>query len=303
MDPIVIVLCTMTGAIVGTSVGILLLHRKLRPPITPTELAALRTTLQTKELSLTEATANLKDVRAQLATREEAVQQNRDALREKQTQLDLISAGVQQESTQRAAAEQQVKELTAQAATLTLERGKLEARLVEESRLLEEKKALVASLEPQIDAGKKQADELSAHVSRLAAESAGLRSSLEQESRRREFLEAQSSADQKRLKMLTAELAEMQTERQRFEVRLQEERQSARKGIELLLLAQEKLSHMFNPPGEHSQNGNGNGHGPQEVVATMNGQKSVETALAVDEGESEAPSEGDVVPIKVRHAS
>jgi chromosome segregation ATPase len=293
----------MTGALIGTSAGILLLHRKLRPPITATELAALRTTLETKEASLAEATANVKDLRAQVAAREQTIQQDSEALKEKQKQLDLTSAGLQKEAAERSAAEQQIKELTTQTATLTVECGKLEAKLKDESRLLGEKTTLLASLEPQLEAGRKVVEELTGQVSRLAAESAALRSSLEQECGRREFLEAQSSADQKRMKMLTAELAEMQTERQRFEIRLQEERQSARKGMELLLMAQEKLSHMFSAASENSQNGNG--HGPHEVVATKVTPKPVETATELSEDEDKkTAAEGEVVTInKVRQAS
>jgi chromosome segregation ATPase len=303
MDPLLIVLCTTTGAVVGTSVGILLLHRKLRPPITETELAGLRISLETNEASLAEANANVKDLRKQIAVHEQTIQQDREAFIEKQKQLDLMSADVQREAAHRSAAERSAEQLTGQVATLTEERGKLESRLKEESKVLDEKKIQVASLEPQLEAEKKQVHELTGQVGRLTAESVALKSSVEQENQRRVFLEAQLAADQERLKMLTSQLAEMQTERQRFETRLQEERQSARKGMELLLMAQEKLSHMFNPAGENSQNGNGNGNGPHEVVATLNGPKPVETATAVSEAMSEVPAEGTVVKIKVRQAS
>jgi chromosome segregation ATPase len=299
MDPILIILCTTTGAVVGTSVGILLLHRKLRPPISETELAALRIRLETNDASLAEATANVTDLREQILAREQTIQQNREDLKEKELQLDLMSAEVQEETAQRAAVEQKAKELAAQAVTLTDECGKLETRLKEERTLLEEKKMRVASLEPQLEAGKKQVHELTRQVSRLTAESAELKSSVEQENGLRVFLEAQLAAAQERLKMLTSQLAEMQSERQRFEVRLQEERQSARKGMELLLMAQEKLSHMFSPTWEPSRNGNGDSSGPHEVIATINGQRPVATATAVSETLSEARPEGEVVNVKV----
>jgi chromosome segregation ATPase len=303
MDPILIVLCTTAGAVVGTSVGILLLHRKLRPPITETELAGLRIRLETNEASLADANANVMDLRKQIAAREQTIQEGSEAFKEKQQQLDLMSADVQREAAHRSAAERSAEELTAQVSTLTGERGKLQARLQEESKVLDEKKTQVASLEPQLEAEKKQVHELTGQVGRLTAESAELKSSVEQEKGRSVFLEAQLAADQERLTMLTSQLAEMQAERQRFDTRLQEERQSARKGMELLLMAQEKLSHMFKPAGENSQNGNGNGHDSHEVVAIMNGQKPVEAATAVSEATSEVLTEGAVVKIKVRQIS
>jgi hypothetical protein len=73
--------------------------------------------------------------------------------------------------------------------------------------------------------------------------------------------------------------------------------------MELLLMAQERFSHMFNPAGQNSQNGNDDGHGAHELVVTMNGQKPVETARAVSEAKSEVLTEGEVVKIKVLQAS
>jgi chromosome segregation ATPase len=303
MDPILIVLCTTAGAVVGTSVGILLLHRKLRPPITETELAGLRIRLETNEASLAEANANVMDLRKQIVAHEQTTQQDREALKEKQQLLDLASADVQREAAHASAAERLAEQLTAQVATLTEERGKLEARLKVESKVLDEKKTQVASLGPQLEAEKKQVHELTGQVNRLTAESAELKSSVEQENGRRVFLEAQLAADQDRLKMLTSQLADMQTERLRFEARLQEERQAARKGMELLLMAQEKLSHMFDPAGESSQKGKGDGHGSHEVIAIMSSQEPVETATAVSEAKSEVLTEAVVVNIKVRQAS
>ena len=81
-----------------------------------------------------------------------------------------------------------------------------------------------------------------------------LRSSKEQDARYRSSLEAQLRADQEQIGQLNAKIAELQSERAQFETRLQEERQSAAKGIELLVMAQEKLAGVFKPAGE---NGNG----------------------------------------------
>src|SRR5215468_1466087 len=112
MDPLTIVLCTTAGAVVGTSVGILLLHRKLRPPISETELAGLRLKVETTNASLTDAIATMADQRKQLATRDQTIQQNREAFEDKQRQYDLVAVEVQREMAQRSAAEQKTKELT-----------------------------------------------------------------------------------------------------------------------------------------------------------------------------------------------
>jgi chromosome segregation ATPase len=285
MDPLLVVLCTTIGALTGTSVGILVLRRKLRPPISETELAKLRTKLGSNEVSLAEATATLVELRKQITIYEENNQRNSEALRDKQQQLDVVSADAQQEMAQRLVAEKNARELSVQFMVVTEERDKLDARMKEGGSLLEEKESQVNALETQLHAGKKQVQELTAHVGRLTSEAGELKGNIEQESRRRVFLEAQLSADQERLKLLMSQVAEMQTERQRFEQRLQEERQSARKGIDLLLQAQEKLSHMFNSAAEASQVANGNGHTAHEIAA------------------AEGVKEGEVVTIKVRQAS
>ena len=59
-------------------------------------------------------------------------------------------------------------------------------------------------------------------------------------------------------------IAELESERSHFDLTLQEERQSAAKGIELLLMAQENLKRVFRhmQPEKPAENGesNGNGH-------------------------------------------
>ena len=119
LDPIVIVLATAAGALVGTSVGILLLRRKLRPPITEAQFAEMKGKLQTGESSLATASANLEDLRKQLALQEKALLQNAEDLKKRQAQLDIESAEVLKEKTRRAAAEQSVQEVSAKAVLLT----------------------------------------------------------------------------------------------------------------------------------------------------------------------------------------
>jgi hypothetical protein len=104
------------------------------------------------------------------------------------------------------------------------------------------------------------------------------------------------------MKMLNAEPAGMQAERERFEVRLQEERQSANKGMELLLMAQEKLSHMLSSAVENSKNSSGKGHGAHQGVATVNSSKPVQTAAAVCEAKSDAAAVNEAMRIKWRQA-
>jgi len=297
VDPILIVLCTTAGAVVGTTAGISLLHRKLRPPITETELVALKTRLETNDAALAEAMADVTDLQRQIAVCEQTLQQNREALKEKQQQLDLTSAEVDRQTAQHLAAEQKGKELAAQVTEIAAEHVKVAATLKEESKLLEEKKIQIVSLESEIEAGKKQVCELTELVSRLTAESVELKSSVEQEGHRRVFLEAQVAADQARLKMLTGQFDDLQTEHRRIEVCLQEERQSVRKGMELLLMAKEKLSYLGNPTNEDLQDGYG------EDVATTGGQSSVEITQAGSTGLIEARPEVELAEEIVRRAS
>lgn len=195
MDPLLVVLCTTIGALTGTSVGILVLRRKLRPPISETELAKLRTKLGGNEVSLAEATATLVELRKQITIYEASTQRNGEALKEKQQQLDVVSADAQKEMAQRLAAEKNSRELSVQLVMVTEERDKLDTRMKEGGSLLEEKESQVELLEAQLQAGKKQVPELTAHVGRLTAEAEELKGNIEQESRRRVFLEAQLSAD------------------------------------------------------------------------------------------------------------
>ena len=69
MELIVTLLASIGGALIGTSVGIFLLYRKLRP-ITGAELDLTRGKLRSTEFSLSSMTANLENLRKQLAERE-----------------------------------------------------------------------------------------------------------------------------------------------------------------------------------------------------------------------------------------
>ena len=57
MDLIVMILAAMSGALIGSSTGIFLMYRKLRP-LNAVELDALRSKVRTTEFDLNAAIAN-----------------------------------------------------------------------------------------------------------------------------------------------------------------------------------------------------------------------------------------------------
>ena len=69
LELIVTILCTMSGALIGTAVGILLMFRRFRPP-SQAELDTLRGNLQTVESSLAAATVVSENLRKQIAERD-----------------------------------------------------------------------------------------------------------------------------------------------------------------------------------------------------------------------------------------
>src|SRR5271157_5229285 len=72
MELIVTLLSSTGGALMGTSVGIYLLYRKLRP-ITGAELDLTRGKLRSTEFSLSAANANLENIKKQLAERDQQI--------------------------------------------------------------------------------------------------------------------------------------------------------------------------------------------------------------------------------------
>ena len=255
MDPIVVVLATAAGALIGTCAGILLLRRKLRPPITDAEHAELKGRLQTGESSLAAAVANLEDLRKQIAVQERALTQGAEDLRKKQEQVERESNETQKEKARRTAAEHTVHELSTKAVEMTAQYTKLEARVKDETELSAGKAAQLVSLTAEVDFGKLKMQELSEQAARLTSEAAELKRFADQETRFRSALEAQLNADQERIKQMTSQIADLQAERLQLEIKVREERGSAAKGMELLLMAQEKLSSVFKALNAESQNG------------------------------------------------
>ena len=230
MELIVTFLFTMSGALIGTTIGLLMMFRRFRLP-SQAELDTLRGNLKTVESSLAAATAVSENLRKQIAERDRSFHESSEELIEKERQLGFAIAEAQKVAAQCSAAEQKARELSAEAAELTERRAELEARLEEEkNRVAEQAGQQVASYEARLDAGKLQIQEMGGEVARLTAESAELK--------------AQLAAELERSAQLTGQIAE-----------LQNDRQSAAKSIELLLMAQQNLSRFAKPVSEGSPNG------------------------------------------------
>ncbi|MBZ5576115.1 MAG: hypothetical protein LAP40_06100 [Acidobacteriia bacterium] len=245
MDLRLIFFCTTIGALVGTIVGVLLMNRKIRLPITGADLAALRGKLETAESSLATATASLEGLQKQIAERDQTIQQNADELKKQQERFDLALASAEKDKAQRSGVEQRSQELNAEIATLKELRGDAERKLEEAIKLAAE----------QYDAQKRQIQALTEQVSGLLAESAALSRFREQESLHRTSLEAQLSGAHQRVEQLTQQISELEKERSQFDNKLQEERLSAARGMELLVMAQENFSRVLK-----QVPANGNGH-------------------------------------------
>src|SRR5690242_9645968 len=234
-------LCTTIGALVGTIVGILLMNRKVRLPITGADLAALRSKVEASETALAAATTAAEDLRTQLTEREQAIQRQTEDLKQKQELLDKAAAESEKRKLQRSIDDQLSQEVSKQNASLMKERIDLESRLEEETRLGAERATHIASLETELEGKTKQVFDLSGRLDGLTAEIAALRSFRDQESRRRVALEAQLATEEDRIQQLTTQVAELESERSRFDRKLQEERESAARGMELLVKAQENF--------------------------------------------------------------
>src|SRR5579872_4376717 len=97
MEPNSIFMCTTIGALVGTMVGVLLMSRKIRLPISASDLSALRGKLETAESSLAAANTALEDVRKQLAERDQALQQTAAELKTKSELLGRATQDAEKE--------------------------------------------------------------------------------------------------------------------------------------------------------------------------------------------------------------
>jgi chromosome segregation ATPase len=219
MELIVILLSSISGALIGTSVGIYLLYRKLRP-ITGAELDLTRGKLRSTEFSLSSTTATLDNLRKQLEERDLQV----------------------------SAAAEKTREIETEVAALRLQIAEGAGKANEETRAaVDSANQQVASLQSQIEADDRQIRELNGQVTRITTELEQLRDHFNEESTGRVSLEAQLTTEHDHSRRLASRIAELAAERSHFDLTLQEERQSAAKGIELLLMAQENLSRVFRP--------------------------------------------------------
>ena len=256
MDPTIIVITTAASALFGTAVGILLFRRKMRPAITDSELADLRAKVQTGESSMATASANLEDLRKQIALQEKALLQNGEDLKKKQEQLDAESAETQKEKARRSAAEQSVQEISANAVLLKEQCAKLEAGVRDAQSLAAQKATQLASAADELAAGKRKIQELTEQTAHLTSESAELKRVGEQEARLRALLEVQLNAEQELIGQITVRVSELESERLQLEIKLKEESRSAAKGLELLVQAQENLASALKSLGTGGPNGN-----------------------------------------------
>jgi chromosome segregation ATPase len=298
MELIVILLAAMSGALVGSSTGIFLMYRKLRP-INAAELDALRTRLRTTEFDLNAAIANGVKLKKEVA--EQAAKVN-DEIAEKQRQLAAALAAKDLECAHRNAAEQRIAELITQAdagkarhAEVEAKAKDLEAKAAEleakgaegPSPASEEQQRQLAAFQAQAETGERQIRELTEQAARLAAEAAELkqrseeaekaRAALEAEWQQRSdeaakvrtALEADLTGERERLHVLTEQVSELRNDLSAQDVRMQVERESAAKGMELLVMAQQNRSRVIQAAATEAPAANGsNGHNapqPAEV--------------------------------------
>jgi chromosome segregation ATPase len=252
VDLIITFLAAMSGALVGGSVGVYLLFPRLR--LNRAELDAVRGKLQENESSLKTATATIEGLRKQNKEQEQTIRQGGEILKEKQKQLET-------ELAQRAAAEHRVQEL-AKNATMKEEaaaEGDAQAKEAND-RAAEELRRRLASYEVQLGAAERQIQQIAEEAEGATTESAELRHRCEQEAADRAALEEQLSSERKQAQAFAVRITELENELVRIGQQLGEERQSAANRMELLLKAQENLSHLVQAAGgTGTVNGNGDG--------------------------------------------
>jgi len=307
----------MSGALIGSSTGIFLMYRKLRP-INAAELDGLRSKLRTAEFDLNSAVANGVKWKKEIA--EQASKVNGEVV-EKQKQLDAALAAKGLESAHRNAAEQRIAELITEAdakkarhAEIEAQATELEAKAVEldarakelvakaaemeakgvesPSPVNEEQQRQLAAFQAQVETGGRQIQDLTEQVARLAAEAAESKQRSEEAAQARAAreaewtqrseeaaevrtaLEAELTGERERLQALTGQVSELRSELSAQDVRMQEERESAAKGMELLVMAQQNLSRVIQGTAEApaANGGNGsNGHSAAPAIPAANG--------------------------------
>src|ERR1039458_2013726 len=186
MELIVILLAAMSGALIGSSTGIFLMYRKLRP-LNAADLNALRSKVRTTEFDLNAAIANGAKLKKEVAEQASKVS---DEVVEKQRQLEAALAAKDLEAAHRNAAEQRIAELIAEAdagkarhAEIEAKAKELEAKAKElegktaegPSPASEDQQRQLAAFQAQVETGGRQIQELTEQATRLAAEAAELK--------------------------------------------------------------------------------------------------------------------------------
>jgi chromosome segregation ATPase len=289
MDLIVMILAAMSGALVGSSTGIFLMYRKLRP-VNAAELDALRTKVRTTEFDLNAAIGNGVKLKKELAGQASKV--NEEVV-EKQRQLDAALAAKDLESAHRNAAEQRIAELITEADARKARQAEVEAKAKEleakaaemegktaggPSPASEEQQRQLAVSQAQVETGGRQIRELTEQVTRLAAEASELKQRSDEAEKARVALEAEwkqrsdeagkartalevdLTGERERLHILTEQVSELRSERSAQDMRMLEERESAAKGMELLVMAQQNLSRVIQAAAEAPAANGSNGH-------------------------------------------
>src|ERR1039457_1606792 len=177
MDLVVIILAAMSGALIGSSTGVFLMYRKLRP-VNAADLDALRSKVRTTEFDLNAALANAVKLKKEVA--EQASKVNGEVV-EKQRQLDAAHRNAAEQRIAELIAEADANkarqaEVEAKARELEAKHAELEAKGAEgPSPASEEQQRQLAAFQAQAETGGRQIQELTEQVARLAAEAAELK--------------------------------------------------------------------------------------------------------------------------------
>jgi chromosome segregation ATPase len=197
--------------------------------------------LSTLETELADSRRQVEDLTAQLnALTDQFAERQRSTEEETSRQVAALQTEV-------AESRREVEDLTAQLAALT-------DRFADQKRSTEEESdRQIVALETEIVNGRRQIADLTAQLAALGERQrstdeetgrqiADLAAQLADQQRINEEAEALLSAERASARHLAAQVEELTGERGSLEAQLQKERQSAAEGMQLLLLAQTKLS-------------------------------------------------------------
>jgi chromosome segregation ATPase len=281
VDLIIAFLASMSGALIGAAIGIFVMASRMRPGNTA-ELDGLRGQLKDAKSSLTAATAKVDNLQKQIAEHQQAIQKSAELVKERDGQLESLA----REARQTATYERQVRELNDDVSQLMAECTKLQGQLAERQNQAEaqpsgvseeDHKRQVQELNDQMTALKNEEEQLRVRVEQESLERSALEALLgEQKTQTQEFaaritelesevsktdiarerealerskLETQAEERQSEAKQLALRISDLERELSETGLKLQQERESAAKGMELLVTAKENLSRLFTAAG------------------------------------------------------